>query len=106
MSFEEFWPYYLGEHRKPATRWWHFAGTTAVVVVLAAAVVTRDWRLLAAAMVCGYGPAWLSHFLIERNRPATFKYPLQSLAADFKMWGLMLVGRHDLVAAPVQEPEA
>lgn len=106
MSFDEFWPHYLRQHRKAATRWWHFAGTTAVLGTLGAAIALRDARLLAACLVLGYGPAWFSHFFIERNRPATFRYPLLSLAADFKMWGLMLVGRHDLVTVPADEPEA
>uniref|UniRef100_M8C0N8 Uncharacterized protein n=1 Tax=Aegilops tauschii TaxID=37682 RepID=M8C0N8_AEGTA len=28
-SMEEFWGFYLGQHSKPATRRWHFAGTLA-----------------------------------------------------------------------------
>jgi hypothetical protein len=93
QSFEEFWPYYVGEHRSPLNRALHYAGTTmAVGTVVAAAVTRRPWLLLAAP-VLGYGPAWVGHFIIEGNRPATFKHPLWSLQADFKMLGLALQGK-------------
>ncbi len=92
-TFAEFWPYYVREHRQARTRIWHFVGTTlAIVAVAAAAVLQSGWWLLAAPF-CGYAFAWLSHLWVEKNRPATFKYPLWSLLADFKMWALILTGR-------------
>ena len=92
-SFEEFWPYYLREHARPATRLLHFAGTSLVLLIALAALLTRSWWLLAAMPVAGYAFAWLAHFAVERNRPATFTYPLWSLRADFRMWLLWLTGR-------------
>ena len=92
-SFKEFYPYYLGEHRLPACRILHFMGTTAVVATLATAAVTMNPFLLIPLPILGYGPAWVSHFFIEKNRPATFTYPLWSLFGDFKMWGQMLTGK-------------
>jgi hypothetical protein len=35
----------------------------------------------------------VGHFGFEKNKPASFKYPLWSFAADWKMWALMLTGR-------------
>ncbi|MDE2572266.1 MAG: DUF962 domain-containing protein [bacterium] len=92
MQFEEFWPRYLRSHANPNTRAIHLAGTLAGLGLAAAAVVTRRPSLLAAALVAGYGPAWLSHAVIERNRPETFSEPLLSLQADFAMLGHALCG--------------
>jgi hypothetical protein len=85
-TFEEFWPYYVGEHKEKSTRLLHFVGTTAAMSCVAGAIVFRKKWLLAVAPIAGYGPAWISHFFIEKNKPATFKYPAWSLRADFVMW--------------------
>jgi hypothetical protein len=94
-SFSDFWPHYLREHSQSATRRLHYAGTGLVLLLAAAALATRDWRLFAAVPLAGYGFAWFSHAAVERNRPATFTYPLWSLAADFRMAWLWAAGRLD-----------
>jgi hypothetical protein len=92
-SFAEFWPFYLQEHARPKTRGLHYIGTSLVVLIALAALVSGNYWLLIAMPVAGYFFAWISHWRVEHNRPATFTYPLWSLAADFKMWWLWLTGR-------------
>ena len=91
-SFEQFWPYYVKEHQKTSTRVLHFVGTTAAMACVAGGLLTKRRWLLLVAPVAGYAPAWISHFFIEKNRPATFKHPLWSLRADLVMWGNMATG--------------
>lgn len=95
MTFEEFWPRYLEAHRDPRTRLIHVAGTLAgTALVLAAAAARKPW-LAVAGLAAGYGPAWLSHAFIERNRPETFRAPVASLCADFVMAWHVLRGTID-----------
>lgn len=91
-TYAAFWPYYLQEHAKPTTRGLHYAGTSLVFVCLAMAV-TSDPLWAIAMPFAGYGFAWVSHFFVEKNRPATFTYPGWSLLSDFRMYGLWLTGR-------------
>jgi len=92
-SFDEFWPFYLGQHRKRLTRALHLFGTDAAAVAIVAAAIQRKPKLLLLGLVVVYACAWLGHFFVEHNRPATFQYPLWSLIADWKMWVLRLTGR-------------
>ena len=92
-TFHDFYPFYLTEHSRRGTRQLHFAGTLLVVLTLVYALATARWRLLVLLPVFGYGFAWVGHFFVERNKPATFQYPLYSLAGDFRMFADMLRGR-------------
>jgi hypothetical protein len=92
-TFDEFWPFYLGEHAKPATRALHIAGSTVGLVVALLAAVLRMPSLLLVALVAGYAFAWIAHATVEHNRPATFTYPVWSFAADWKMWAYAITGR-------------
>lgn len=92
-TFAEFWLFYLGEHDDARTRALHFAGTLGALACIALYVVTGSARWLIAAPLLAYGLAWLGHFTIERNAPATFRFPLWSLIADIRMLRLWLMGR-------------
>ena len=89
-TFEDFWPYYVHEHQDPTNRALHYVGTSLAIGTVAAAALTLNPAWLVVTPVVGYGFAWAGHFIVEKNRPATFQYPLFSLIADFKMYGFML----------------
>ena len=120
-SFQEFWPYYLGEHRQPPRDEAQATDARAQVepVEIASSVkcgVERGGAEAAAVdgargseallvrvapdredggLLVGYGPAWVGHFFVENNKPASFKYPLWSFMADIKMLALKLGGQMD-----------
>ncbi|AWV90817.1 DUF962 domain-containing protein [Bradymonas sediminis] len=89
-NFDDFWAYYLAQHSDPTNRLMHAIGTSAALATAAYAVFKRKPKLLALAPLIGYGPAWIGHFLVEGNRPATLGNPLWSLRGDMKMLRLML----------------
>jgi hypothetical protein len=93
--YEDFFPYYVSQHSRPATRWIHFAGTHLGALAAATALVRRRPAGVLAWPLLSYGLAWCSHLVIERNRPATFGHPLWSLRGDVQMLAMMWQGRDD-----------
>jgi hypothetical protein len=93
QSLKEFYPYYLSEHQNPTSRLLHFIGTGLVLVVLVLGIALENYSWLAGIPVLGYGFAWVGHFFFEKNKPATFTYPLYSLASDFLLFFDLLRGK-------------
>lgn len=92
-SYEEFWKLYLREHSKPLTRALHIVGTLIALTLLVYGLVTMSWEFVVAAPIVGYALAWIGHFFVEHNKPATMTYPGWSLISDFRMLALFLTGR-------------
>lgn len=92
-SFEDFYPFYLSEHSDRTCRRLHFVGSTLVLACLVYFLISFNPLLLLAMPVVGYGFAWVGHFFFEKNRPATFKYPLYSFIGDWVMYKDMLSGK-------------
>lgn len=92
-SFAEFYPFYLSQHKDSGCRALHFVGTTFSIGWLVMALIDMNWKFVLFAIFVGYLFAWLGHFFLEKNRPATFQYPFYSLAGDFVMWWQMLTGK-------------
>jgi hypothetical protein len=97
-TFKEFYPFYLSEHRRLGTRVFHFIGTLLIFIVIIYVIQSGKERFLSYIPIFGYGFAWFSHAVFEKNRPATFKYPLWSLLSDFKMFFELLIGKQKFKA--------
>ena len=92
-TFGDFWPYYLRQHARPGTRAMHYAGTGLALILIVMLLLTLDFRWAIAAIIIGYGLAWIAHFLIAQNRPAAFGHPIWSLICDFRMLFTWLSGK-------------
>jgi hypothetical protein len=92
-SFAEFYPFYLGEHSHRTCRRLHFVGSTLALVCLAMLLATGRPQYLLYGLLCGYGFAWIGHFVFEKNKPASFKRPLYSLMGDWVMYKDIWTGR-------------
>jgi len=93
QSFKEFYPFYLSQHRNKTCRNLHFIGSSLILIMLSYAVFNAQYLLLLTLPVIGYGFAWIGHFVFEKNKPATFTYPLWSFIGDWKMFWQMLIGK-------------
>jgi hypothetical protein len=85
-SFEEFWPYYVRQHLHPVNRALHFVGLSIAGRLLLKGVRERRLAPVLLAPVAGYGLSWIGHYFFEKNKPASFSYPLWSFRGDLHMW--------------------
>lgn len=92
-NFDDFYRFYLTQHQKPWTRLIHFCATLLALGWAAGAAVRGTYAWIPFGFVLAYGPAWFSHFFIEKNRPATFRFPFYSLASDFRFFADVLAGK-------------
>lgn len=90
---KEFWPYYLSEHKNSLNKILHFVGTACSLYWIIMSIVKKKPSNILLALFNGYGFAWIGHFLVEKNRPATFKYPIKSFVSDFLMFGAIIIGK-------------
>jgi len=97
-SLKEFYPFYLSEHADVVNRRLHFVGTSGTIIFLITLLITGNFWFLLAALVSGYGFAWVGHFFFERNKPATFNNPFYSLVCDFIMYKDIWTGRISLAS--------
>ena len=94
-TFNEFYPFYLSEHLHPICRGLHFIGTLCVLIVVVASY--SNLKLLFYAPIFGYGFAWVGHYFFEKNRPATFTYPLFSFIGDWVMFKDIITGKESII---------
>ncbi len=94
-SFDDFWPYYLREHLDSTCRLFHYVGSIWGLLCVLNLFTTGSVLWLVYGIVGGYGMAWLGHFVFEKNKPATFQYPLWSFMGDWRMLWLWLSGGLD-----------
>ncbi|MCU0823586.1 MAG: DUF962 domain-containing protein [Leptospira sp.] len=92
-SLSEFFPFYMQEHSHPVNRALHFIGTSLALGCILSFFATFKFYILVLALVSGYFFAWIGHFFIQKNRPATFKYPFYSFVSDWIMYAKMLTGK-------------
>lgn len=92
-SLKEFWPFYLSEHQNETNRMLHFIGSGAGLFWLSKAIRKKNPLYLLAAILNGYGCAWIGHFFYEKNKPAAFDYPVKSFASDWLLFYSILANK-------------
>ena len=96
-TFKEFYPFYLSQHQNKMCRILHFTGTLLLLVILVLIMLLDQWKYFWVIPTTGYGFAWIGHFFYEKNKPATFQYPLYSLGSDFKLFYELLIGKRKIL---------
>jgi len=93
MKLKEFYQFYLSEHQNLINRRLHFFGSILALTLLIDFIIFEKYKLIPFALLFGYGPAWVGHFFFEKNKPASFKYPLKSFICDWLMVKDIILGK-------------
>lgn len=92
-DFTEFYPFYLSQHTNQICRRLHFVGSCLILLLIFYVAVFGGLYLLLFMPLIGYGFAWIGHFIFEKNRPATFVYPIYSFIGDWVMFRDIVIGK-------------
>ncbi len=96
-NYNEFYRFYLTEHRNINSRRLHAVGSSLGIYFWAKAIRQRKAKYLAYGLLSGYACAWVGHFFHEHNKPASFKQPLYSFISDWRMLSDIVRGRLSLI---------
>jgi hypothetical protein len=95
-NLDEFYPFYLSQHSNRTCRRLHFIGTILAFLQLFRTILfSFTFGNLLAVLVVGYGFAWVGHYVFEKNKPATFKYPWLSLQGDMRLFKEIATGARE-----------
>ena len=92
QTFKEFYPYYLSEHKQPMTKILHISGSLTGLILFMYFIVNNFFSYTPISFLPGYGFAWIGHYVFEKNKPATFKYPIYSFIGDWVMLKDIFIG--------------
>lgn len=96
-NYDEFYRFYLTEHRSIASRRLHATGSSIGLYFFSKAIRKRQAKYALYGLVSGYACAWVGHFFFEHNKPASFKQPLYSFISDWRMLSDITRGRLSLI---------
>lgn len=92
-GFHDYWPEYLREHSKPATRAMHYAQTVFGGAAILACLVTGRWLVLFGVLVAIFLWALVAHLAVEGNKPAAATHPVWwSIVNDLRMFAHFVTG--------------
>jgi len=99
-----FWAYHTQQHTDRRNKVLHYVMNAQLLGLLGLGFATGETGFFIAAP-SAYPVGWAGHLLNEPNDPATWKYPIGSLATEFVLWWHILRGtrgreelRYDAVA--------
>lgn len=92
-TFDAFWLDFLRAHSKPGTRAFHYAGMIIAIWLGITFVMTGDVYRLVLALLAPYVLGFVSHALVEHNKPVSLKHPVYSVRGAIQMFVFWATGR-------------